>query len=822
MIRDPDQTVARVVAALCRASTELAVVEQLVDAASDLGFTDSRAYFSIDCPIQKTRVHTLVAQYATTISKTPPGYRIAFATLGDGEHWSVERGDDACRDPNKAIWVRELGLQNHEWLDIAIRAEGETVGLWSLSVRVESPEQGAIEYWHKKIDILAALATLAANQVLNIKKPEAPDSLGAKDLEKFHEASPTDYIKQEILPEIFRGLDAQFVSYFEYDSERHSLIKVAELLNGEPIDITGKGDTEYSLHASEGSTSLTASAFTSPELEFIPFFESIRARHPQLANGASITLHESLSGCPVNSVMYCRLGSIVTQPGLIRIINRKSNPRVALTRRDYHALQSIASAVRMRLLVRDSINTSRQTKAAADALFDLRLSETDAYQRSYAALRGLGFESFQIFIGDHNRRIVRRLAPSIRDGKIRKLRSREIDPNEPKIPDVTSRKRAGSDGGRVQDALPQAFCQAYEIPKQYEYAAFGHAEGTALVTLGLGNLGEAVVLTGRKGATNLPLTSSLQTILDICAHGMTVRHNQAAIRDAQMCVAIIAHEFRSPSKWLGSLTSTLIRNVLHFFRAQERGLTRPLRFASPVASDGTIEVKSQREMIAYLEKFPSRIELADRRLTRAVKDGLTWARMQSNIIELEFESINLSDVVKSALEEMGLDIGGARGVSVRLDSKGATQACAVPDLMQGLFVNIVDNAVKYSYANQIVPIRLVADGNEVVISVTNYGTGIAPTDLPHIFTPFYRAKHRDITHPIRGVGLGLPTCKRIVDVHRGTISASSEKWHFDDPVRVERMEGFKTTFTVRIPTNLPIGRRDVDNASLTSGGGENE
>jgi signal transduction histidine kinase len=152
---------------------------------------------------------------------------------------------------------------------------------------------------------------------------------------------------------------------------------------------------------------------------------------------------------------------------------------------------------------------------------------------------------------------------------------------------------------------------------------------------------------------------------------------------------------------------------------------------------------------------------------------------------------------------------------IRLDAKGAPQISGVPDLIQGLLVNVIDNAIKYSYANQKVPIRVLREGDEVEISITNFGTGININDLPHIFTPFYRAKHRDITHPIRGVGLGLPTCKRIVDVHQGTIFATSEKWYFDDPVRVERMEGYKTTFTIRLPTNLRKGRRDVDSASLT-------
>ena len=810
-----NQILADVVAELCRASTELSVLELLVNAAPKLGFSDSRVYLSIDCPIQKSRFHTLVAQHASTVTPVSPGYRIAFATLQHGRSWDVERGDQASKDPKKAIWVRELGLEDQEWIDISIQSKDNIVGLWSLSAKVGSKEHSAIKEWVLRIDILTTLGMLAANQVLNIKKPSLSDSIQAKDLEKNFEGDSAEYVKNEILAVINRSLDAQFISYFEYDSERHSLVKVAEIINGEPLTPEVEVDVEYSLKSTDAPKSLTASAFNDHSLEFIPFFESVKTQHPALANGPSIELHESLGGYPVNSVMYCRLESIVTQMGLIRVINRSSNPKVALSIRDHQNLKSVASSIRMKILVRDSINTSRQTKAAADALFDLRLSETDAYQRTYTALRALGFESFQIFIGDHNRRILRRLAPTAKDSRVRKLRTQSINPNQQRIPEISQRKKTGAEGSRITDSLPQSFCQAYNIPKHHEYAAFGHAEGTALVTLGLGDLGEA---SERTANIPLPLASAIQTILNICAHGMTVRHNQAAIRDAQMCVAVIAHEFRSPSKWLGSLTTTLIRNVLHYFRAQEKGQSKPIRFASPVAADGPVVISSQADLIAYLEKFPSRIELADRRLTRVVKDGLTWARMQSNIIELEFESVNISDAIKSALDEMSPDTGEGRGISVRIDARVVAQISGVPDLIQGLFVNIIDNAIKYSYSNQKVPIRVSIEGNTVEISISNFGTGINIADLPHIFTPFYRAKHRDITHPIRGVGLGLPTCKRIVDVHQGSISATSERWHFDDPVRVERMEGFKTTFVVRLPTDLPNGRRNVDNASLKVGG----
>jgi hypothetical protein len=273
-----NQILADVVAELCRASTELSVLELLVNAAPKLGFSDSRVYLSIDCPIQKSRFHTLVAQHASTVTPVSPGYRIAFATLQHGQSWSAERGEQASKDPKKAIWVKELGLEDQEWIDISIQSKDNIVGLWSLSAKVGSKEHSAIKEWVLRIDILTTLGMLAANQVLNIKKPSLSDSIQAKDLEKTFEGGSAEYVKNEILAVINRSLDAQFIAYFEYDSERHSLVKVAEIINGEPLTSEVEVDVEYSLKSADAHNSLTASAFNDQSLEFIPFFESVKTQ----------------------------------------------------------------------------------------------------------------------------------------------------------------------------------------------------------------------------------------------------------------------------------------------------------------------------------------------------------------------------------------------------------------------------------------------------------------------------------------------------------------------------------------------------------------
>ena len=87
-------------------------------------------------------------------------------------------------------------------------------------------------------------------------------------------------------------------------------------------------------------------------------------------------------------------------------------------------------------------------------------------------------------------------------------------------------------------------------------------------------------------------------------------------------------------------------------------------------------------------------------------------------------------------------------------------------------MNLLGNAVKYSFPNHKIRVRAEAQESEVVVSVTDTGAGIAKEDLPHLFQDFARGQ----TQPegVSGCGLGLAISSRIVEVHGGSITVKSE------------------------------------------------
>lgn len=91
-------------------------------------------------------------------------------------------------------------------------------------------------------------------------------------------------------------------------------------------------------------------------------------------------------------------------------------------------------------------------------------------------------------------------------------------------------------------------------------------------------------------------------------------------------------------------------------------------------------------------------------------------------------------------------------------------------LLENLFVNLLENACKYS-PNRQADILLSFDRKYCIIKIQDKGIGISAGDLPNIFNPFFRARN---TNNIKGFGMGLSVVKHIVELHKGIIQVKSK------------------------------------------------
>ncbi len=99
-----------------------------------------------------------------------------------------------------------------------------------------------------------------------------------------------------------------------------------------------------------------------------------------------------------------------------------------------------------------------------------------------------------------------------------------------------------------------------------------------------------------------------------------------------------------------------------------------------------------------------------------------------------------------------------------------TKIYADKDLLEQVWINLINNAIKFSYENKSIDINIENVENKINVSIRDYGSGISYDKIEKIFDRFYQA---DESRKIEGSGLGLSIVKKIVDIHNGSILVNS-------------------------------------------------
>lgn len=198
-----------------------------------------------------------------------------------------------------------------------------------------------------------------------------------------------------------------------------------------------------------------------------------------------------------------------------------------------------------------------------------------------------------------------------------------------------------------------------------------------------------------------------------------------------------------------------------------------------------------RAALELLEIAPTRhasmlrqMETDIRRLDQLIEEILTLARYERAEATLRIEPLNLVELIEPIISDAAFE-GRERNVSVDFVGEEALPLRGDAELLYRVFENIVRNAVKYSPPDGKVVVRTALTNGLLTIEVEDEGRGVAPEDLPHLFTPFVRVGP---TSETAGVGLGLAIAHRAVALHGGQMTAAN------------RPDG-GLTVTVRLPSH---------------------
>ena len=157
------------------------------------------------------------------------------------------------------------------------------------------------------------------------------------------------------------------------------------------------------------------------------------------------------------------------------------------------------------------------------------------------------------------------------------------------------------------------------------------------------------------------------------------------------------------------------------------------------------------------------------RLSGMVEELLDFSRIQDGRFTLTKESTDilaeLGDAVLIYTErakELGIEIEYFEPEMLPFVYGDASR-------LRQVFINIIDNAVKYSNPGGKISIEAYAEKGEIVVLVSDNGVGISAEDLPKVKTKFYKANHTR-----RGSGIGLAVANEIVEMHGGRLIINSE------------------------------------------------
>jgi signal transduction histidine kinase/CheY-like chemotaxis protein len=283
--------------------------------------------------------------------------------------------------------------------------------------------------------------------------------------------------------------------------------------------------------------------------------------------------------------------------------------------------------------------------------------------------------------------------------------------------------------------------------------------------------------------TLLDRPASTRTLLSAIEAALRSRDKQYQIRDQLAALEAAERALRESDRRKDEFLAMLaheLRNPLAPIRTAVDSLPR-LMESGDARAGATLSIVSRQVQ----------------QLTRLVDDLLDVSRITQGRIEIQRNPVELSAVLRQALESVDPQIKEKRhtihtavlpGLYVEGDSARLVQCVS----------NILTNAVKYTDLGGEINVTLALEGDEAVVTISDNGIGIPADLLPRVFELFVQ-NDRSLDRSQGGLGIGLSVVRRLIQMQGGTVSASS------------RGSGRGSTFKISLPTvSPPTGEQSAE------------
>ncbi|MGX4598701.1 ATP-binding protein [Faecalimicrobium sp. JNUCC 81] len=213
---------------------------------------------------------------------------------------------------------------------------------------------------------------------------------------------------------------------------------------------------------------------------------------------------------------------------------------------------------------------------------------------------------------------------------------------------------------------------------------------------------------------------------------------------------------------LENMRSDFVANVSHELKTP---LTSISGFVETLKLNENIDIQTRNRFLEIIESESDRLK-------RLIDDILLLSFIENNE-NMSYDNVSVYEVFKEVYD---LTSYIAKSKNIKLSYEFSDESIKVlsnRDYIKQIFLNLIDNAIKYTPDNKNVNVVVTLENNNIVIKVIDEGVGIPKEDIYRIFERFYRvdkARSRDVG----GTGLGLAITKHIVKNIGGTINVNSQ------------------------------------------------
>ncbi len=236
----------------------------------------------------------------------------------------------------------------------------------------------------------------------------------------------------------------------------------------------------------------------------------------------------------------------------------------------------------------------------------------------------------------------------------------------------------------------------------------------------------------------------------------------------------LGEKFNDMAQELGSvemLSSDFVNNFSHEFK-------------TPIASiQGFAQLLRDRELSREEQnEYLDIIITESKRLTELSTNVLNLSKLEQQSILTDKKSCNITEQIRMTIVALDLK-WSEKSVEFQMDGDADVYVVGNEELLKQVWLNLLDNAIKFSPDGGLVQITVGKTADSAEISISNQGERLSEETMKHIFERFYQG---DTSHTTEGNGLGLTIAKKIIDLHNGEIT-------------VNCIGDQRIVFTVRVP-----------------------